>query len=81
MKTASLALILVSTVCAAYSFLNLSTAGLPYPDATFALLAAQQEDLWLWGALFLLSIFALVIGMLGFRKSRKAKRGQSDASA
>ena len=80
MKTASLALVLASTVCAAYSCVNFSAAGLPYPDATSALLASQQEDLWLWGALFLLSVLALVISMLGFRRSRKAKRGQSDAS-
>jgi hypothetical protein len=80
MKTASLALVLVSTVSAASCFVNFSAAGLPYQDATSVQLASQQENLCLWGAFFLLSIFALVIGMLGFRRIWKSKRDESDAS-
>jgi hypothetical protein len=45
-----------------------------------ALLASQRGDLWLWGSFFLLSIFALVIGVPEFRRNRKSKRGQSDTS-
>ena len=71
MKTASLALVLVSTVSAASCFVNFSAAGLLYQDASSVQLSSQQEDLCLWGAFFLLSIFALVIGMLGFRRIRQ----------
>ena len=72
MKIASGILFFTSVLGAVYSFVKFSAAGLPYPDATQALLASQQQELRLWGACVFLGIFASFLGILGLRKSPKS---------
>ena len=72
MKIASGILFLTAVLGAVYSFVKLSAAGRPYPDATQALLASQQQELRLWGACVFLGIFASFLGILGLGKSPKS---------
>jgi hypothetical protein len=72
MRSISLILVVTGIAGAAFSFLGLSGAALPYQDATAEMLAQQSESIWYWELSLLTNLFLLIIGSWGlWRTGRK----------
>ena len=80
MKVVSLITILTTAVLAAYGFMQWGAAGLPFPDATADQLASQQRTLRFWGVVTVMSLLIFAVGIFGFWKSSRARKGRAHAS-
>lgn len=76
MRIASCILIIFGILGAAVSFLAYSGAALPYQDPTPEMLEQQAIQIRFWGMSILINLSALVIGILGLRRSRRRKRDE-----
>ena len=76
MRTASLLavmIIAIGAIGAAWSFVELSAASLPYQDAPQELLIKQREQIEFWSSSLLLSFVVLGIGCVALWRNHRKK--------
>lgn len=73
MRVGSFIFVVVGFLGACFSFLKLSSASLPYQDATHEMLERQSDSIQFWEFSLLANLLFLIIGGWGLWRSRPNK--------
>ena len=71
MRIGSFIFVVVGLLGACFSFLKLSGAALPYPDATAEMLAQQTDRVQFWGRLLIANLLLVIAGSWGVWQTRR----------